>query len=463
MDSKLRVIIIEDSEIDAVFLLRQLKEGGYESVHERVETAEEMIAALDRQEWDIVIADYSLPRFNIHDALAILKEKRLDLPFIIVSGIIREETAVAAMKAGAHDYLMKDKLARLVPAVKRELHEAEERKKARRFEEELFKSEKRFRELVELLPEIVLEMDTKGRLSFVNHQGFVSFGFSKEEFDGGLSAYQLIVPEDHAKAENYIRQRIGEQNAEYCELKGQRKDGSTFPLILHITPVKQEQETVALRGIAVDITERKRWEVELQQSFDKLKRTLDATVKALATAVESRDPYIAGHQQRVADLSCAMAQEMGLPADEIDGLRVAALLHDIGKIYVPAGILSRPGELMDVEMNLIKVHPEVGYEILKGVEFPWPVALTIRQHHEKLDGSGYPDGLDRHRLLLQARILAVADVVEAMASHRPYRPSLGLERALQEILTYRDILYDAGAVDACVRLFRQKGYTLEKT
>jgi len=173
-----------------------------------------------------------------------------------------------------------------------------------------------------------------------------------------------------------------------------------------------------------------------------------------------RDPYTAGHQRRVAELASAIAKEMRLPKEKIEGIHMAGLIHDIGKIAVPAEILSKPSKLSKMEMDLIKAHSQVGYELLKEIDFPWPVANIVLQHHERLDGVGYPQGLKGDEILLEARILAVADVVEAMASHRPYRPALGLDAALDEIKQGKGKLYEPAAVDACLVLF-EKGFTFE--
>jgi HD-GYP domain-containing protein (c-di-GMP phosphodiesterase class II) len=180
----------------------------------------------------------------------------------------------------------------------------------------------------------------------------------------------------------------------------------------------------------------------------------------MAMTIEMRDPYTAGHQRRVGKLSSAIATRMSLPADQIDGIRMAADIHDVGKIYVPAEILSKPGQLTEIESSIIRTHPRVGYDILKTIEFPWPIAAIVHQHHERIDGSGYPNGLSGEAILLEARIVCVADVVEAMSSHRPYRPAHGIEMALDEISRGRGRIYDPQAVDACLALFRQDGFSL---
>ena len=207
-----------------------------------------------------------------------------------------------------------------------------------------------------------------------------------------------------------------------------------------------------------DITKRENAEAEVQTTLAKLRRAMGGVIQAMALTVERRDPYTAGHQRRVADLARGVAAEMGLPTHQIDGIRMAGLIHDLGKICIPAEILSKPGRLTEIEHTLIKDHPQVGFEILKEIEFPWPVAQIVLQHHERMDGSGYPAGLTASDIILEAKTLAVADVVEAMASHRPYRPTLGREMALAEISKNRGVLYDPDVVDACLKLLKEKGF-----
>jgi PAS domain S-box-containing protein len=246
------------------------------------------------------------------------------------------------------------------------------------------------------------------------------------------------------------------------EMNFTRKDGIEGVCETSIFPLRDEHGAmIAVFGVCRDVTERKRSEESLRRSYDQLRETLIATVNTLASTVEMRDPYTAGHQRRVTLLACAIAAEMGLTEDQFDGLRMAGLIHDLGKINVPAEILSKPGRISDIEFSLIRYHPQICYDILKKIELPWPVAKIVLQHHERLDGSGYPQGLKGDEIIMEARILAVADVVEAMASHRPYRPALGIELAFKEITTKKGILYDPEAVDACVRLFSEKRFKFE--
>jgi putative nucleotidyltransferase with HDIG domain len=223
-----------------------------------------------------------------------------------------------------------------------------------------------------------------------------------------------------------------------------------------------EQRTIELiklnEQLKQDIARRESAEAEVQSTLDKLRSAMGGVVQAMALTVERRDPYTAGHQRRVSDLARGVAAEMALSAHQIDGIRMAGLIHDLGKICVPVEILSKPGQLSEIEHTLIKDHPQVGYEILKEIEFPWPVAQIVLQHHERIDGSGYPAGLCGEDILVEAKTLAVADVVEAMASHRPYRPTLGRGMALEEISQNRGVLYDPDVVDACMKLFQEKDF-----
>jgi putative nucleotidyltransferase with HDIG domain len=216
--------------------------------------------------------------------------------------------------------------------------------------------------------------------------------------------------------------------------------------------------------IIIDIGLHKhRMEKKLRETEETLRKTLNDTIRALSSAVELRDPYTAGHQKRVSDLSSAIASEIGLAPERIDCIRLAGLIHDVGKIRIPAEILSWPNQLSDIDFNLIKAHPQAGYEIMKTIHFPFPVARIVLQHHERIDGSGYPEGLKQDQILLEARILAVADVVEAIASHRPYRAALGITHALNEISKKSGFLFEPRVVQACLNLFGQKRFKFNHT
>jgi len=204
-----------------------------------------------------------------------------------------------------------------------------------------------------------------------------------------------------------------------------------------------------------------RLEKEFQQSYEKLQKFIEGIAYIIAEIVEIRDPYLRGHHQRVSKLATAIAQEMKLPQDKIEGVRFASLVHDVGKVNLPAEIVSKPSKLVEVEFNLLKNHPRTGYEILEKVDFPWPIAEIVFQHQEKIDGSGYPRGLKGDEILIEAKILGVANAVEAMSSYKSYRPALSIDESLTEISKYENILFDPEVVDACLKLFKEKGFKFE--
>jgi putative nucleotidyltransferase with HDIG domain/PAS domain S-box-containing protein len=225
-------------------------------------------------------------------------------------------------------------------------------------------------------------------------------------------------------------------------------------------PVFDCQGVAQVLTVIRDVTQRKKAQKTARENRRQLRKRLGETVEALAATVSLIDSYTASHQRRVARLASAIAESMRLPRNKVHGIRVAAMLHDIGKMSVPAEILSKPGRLTDMEFAMIKSHPQVGYDVVKAIEFPWPIAVIMLQHHERMDGSGYPAGIGGNEILPEARVLAVADVVEAMSSHRPHRPGLGVERALEEISRNKDVLYDPAVAETCLRLLESKGFTL---
>ena len=298
-----------------------------------------------------------------------------------------------------------------------------------------------------------------GKFQFANPQFQEWTGRRKEELLG-VDSTELVAPDFRDSVRNNAASMLKGERSNPYEFQIYSKSGQTRWIMETVAPI-QYQGRRAVLGNFMDITNWKQAEENLKQSLEKLRKTLEGTIQAMALTVEMRDPYTAGHQRRVANLACAIAREMQLPKEQVDTTYLATIVHDIGKICVPAEILSKPGRISDIEFGLIKAHSQVGYDILKTIEFPWPIAEIVLQHHERMDGSGYPSGMMGREPHLEARILGVADVVEAMASHRPYRPSLGIERALQEISHNSGILYDPEVVDACLRLFGEKGFRLE--
>jgi PAS domain S-box-containing protein len=340
----------------------------------------------------------------------------------------------------------------------------------KRAEEALKASEAQYRLLAEHMTDIVWMMDLDLKVTWLSPSAMKARGFSADEI-AALPLDRQLTPESLGKAVNWLGKLmrlekdglisepdgiLSRELAFYC------KDGRAIVLDCTFQFIRDEQgKATGILAEGKDITARKRAEEELLRTLESLRKTVSTTIQVMVSAVETRDPYTAGHQIRSADLARAIATEMGLPQDRIEGIRMAGSIHDIGKLSIPAEILSKPTKLSELEFSLIKEHARQGYEILKTVESPWALAEIVYQHHERMDGSGYPRSLKGDDILMEARILAVSDVVESMASHRPYRPALGIEAALEEIENNKGTLYDADAVDVCLRLFREKGFQLE--
>jgi len=334
-----------------------------------------------------------------------------------------------------------------------------ERKRA---EEALRESEEKYRTILENIEEGYFEVDIVGNFTFFNDSLRRIIGYSRDEMMG-MNNRQYMDKENAKKVfQAFNRVHTTGKPTKGFDWEIIRKDGTRRFVEASISLTRNSKgEPSGFRGTVRDITERKRAEKGLEHTLEKLRKALGATIQAMALTVEAKDAYTAGHQQRSTNLARAIATKMGLSEEQIDSIRMAGVIHDIGKISVPGEILSKPGRLTDIEFSLIRTHPQVGYDILKPIEFPWPVAQIVLQHHERIDGSGYPAGLTRDEIMLEARILAVADVVEAMSSHRPYRPAWSIDEALGEIRQNRGVLYDPEVVDACLTLFRDEGFELE--
>jgi len=304
--------------------------------------------------------------------------------------------------------------------------------------------------------------DLNGRITDANKAALRMFYYDHKEDAIGHSRFEYIAKKDHARIKRNIQKTLTDSIMLRIEYSMVRKDGSRFPGMLHTNVLRDDKgDAIGFVAVVRDITESKKAERDMAQSYTTLRKTLSDAINTMAKIVEMRDPYTAGHQQRVAQLAAVIAGELGFDASQIEQIRMAAAVHDIGKIYVPLDILNKPGKLSALEHNLIQTHPKGSYDIVKGMDFPNVIAKYILQHHERLDGSGYPEGLAGKDIVIEAKILAIADVVEAMASHRPYRAALGIDRALEEITQNKRILYDSKVVEACLRLFREKKFEFE--
>jgi PAS domain S-box-containing protein len=328
----------------------------------------------------------------------------------------------------------------------------------KRVEDVLRESEENYRNLFDHANEAIF-VAQDGKLVFLNPMTTRLIGYSGEDLMS-KSFVEFIHPDDQSVVlDRHVKRLKGEELPQIYSFRIVRGDSKVIWVDLNTVVVNWKGKPATLNFLS-DITDRKQAEEQLQQTLESLRKAVGVTIQVLTSAVETRDPYTAGHQTRSADLARAIGTEMELPQEKIDTIRIASSIHDIGKLSIPAEILSKPNKLSEIEFSLIKEHSRKGFEMLKDVESPWPLADIIYQHHERMDGSGYPRNLKGEEICIEARILAVADVVEAMASHRPYRPGLGIDAALNEIEKNRGIIYDNAVVDACLRLFREKGFQL---
>jgi PAS domain S-box-containing protein/putative nucleotidyltransferase with HDIG domain len=344
------------------------------------------------------------------------------------------------------------------------------KRKRRRVEGAVFDRGERYRLLVERAGDVIWTVDMNMRPTYISSSITRMLGYSVQEAMA-KPMKEVFTPVSFKFAMEVLKEELDIENSGQKTLARSRplelelicKDGSIVPVEVNYTFLRDaEARPVEILAIARDISERKRAQDKSKRGAERLIKAMEHAIQAMAMIVEMRDPYTAGHQQRVTQLACAIARQLGLSEEHISGLRLAGLIHDIGKVRVPAEILTNPNGLSEPESMMIKAHPLLGYEILKGIDFPWPVAQIVLQHHERMDGSGYPSGLSSEDIIIEARILAVADVVEAMTSHRPYRAALGINKALEEISQNKGSLYDSKVVDACLTLFRDKKFNFEQ-
>jgi PAS domain S-box-containing protein/putative nucleotidyltransferase with HDIG domain len=479
-----KIPVYEDNKvIRVVTVIRDITERGHaeqalreseERYRTLVETSPDAIVVTDLQGTITAVSNQALDLYGCNDAEVLLGKNAFDfiipkdrpramqnLQKVIKEGIVRV-TEYALLKNDGTIYC-----AELNAALIRDAHgqpkafiaTMRDITSRKRSHEALRRSEEKYKTLTEHI-NVGIYRNTagpKGNFIEANPTIIKMFGYdSKTEILDVNVADLYQNPKDRARFNEKIL-RDGYVRNEELWLK--KKDGT--PMICSVSAVAVKDEHGAVQyydGIIEDITARKHTEEDRQKNFMKLDRILEETVDALASTLGKRDPYTGGHQKRVTSLACSIAAEMGLPSNQIKGLRLAGLLHDIGKIAIPAEILSKPSRLTEAEFNIVKDHPQIGHDIIKSVEFPWPIADIVLQHHELLDGSGYPIGLKDGKIRIEAKIMVVADVVEAMCSHRPYRPAHSLEMTLDEISKFRGILYDDDIVDICVKLFLDKAF-----
>ncbi len=383
-----------------------------------------------------------------------------DMSWVLVAKIDRSEALAQVWglraRVGAFAMLAFAVLCAAVLLVWRSFQRGRESEQARA-QQELQESEDRYRQLFDSGNDGVMILRLDGRIVEVNKVSCEQLGRTRKEMLA-TNAAAINAPGSAERIPARIEQ-VRADGSGVFESVLVRADGSVFPADISVRLIIYEGAPALLATVR-DVTERKRLADAERESARQIEGALMEAVSAMATVVEQRDPYTAGHQRKVASLATAIARQMGYPEERVRGLGLAASIIDIGKVSVPAEILGRPAALSEAELDLVKAHAEAGYAVLKDVRFPWPVAEFVLQHHERLDGSGYPRGLKGEAILPEARILAVADSVAAMASHRPYRSAVPLQAILEEMNRLRGTKYDAGVVEACLRLFRDKGYVL---
>ncbi len=426
----------------------------------------------------LVLCDINMPG---ESGLEFVKEVITGYPdtaTVMVTGIDDPNVAEDAIGSGAYDYIIKpfdhrEMLISVTNALSRRQLEHDNRIYRLRLESlveertaELQQSEARLRGIFEAAEHVAFILaggtGAEAPITEFSRGAEKLLGYTSEEVLGRPLSVLLLPPIEDVTPEGY--NTAINSAARSIEISIVRKGGEKAFAILTVYPlISPTWKVTAVLYVAIDISERKWAEKELKSSMARLKEALGGTIEAIAKTMETRDPYTAGHEQRVAELAAAIGDEIGLSPDRMEGLKMAGMVHDLGKASIPVAILSKPGRINPIEYELIKMHSATGYEILKEIKFPWPIALMVLQHHERLDGSGYPNGIKGDTILLESRILGVADVVEAMSSHRPYRPARGIEAALAEVEGKKGILYDEEIVDACLRLFREKGFRFSHT
>jgi putative nucleotidyltransferase with HDIG domain len=455
----LKIIIVEDVEEDVFLIKRALEKADVKAEITPVCTAKELRRALENGECDAILSDYSLPGMNGLDALRIRREKRPLTPFIVVTGTIGEESAIELMKAGADDYIIKSNIGRLATAVRKAVKTAAIRREKRRAQSRLKRTKIMLEGIANGIEDRLLLLTPDFKILWANRAVLESLGRRLQEIRG-RSCHEILfhrrAPCSPPDADCPLHARPARSSgASVYTLDGRTFEVKTCPIRFG------ERLTPRHIHVSRDITKLQESRAESVRNLNRLQKLLRDTIEALTGTMELRDPFTAGHQKKVSRLAIAIARELGVGQRSLEGIYLAAIVHDLGKVAVPAEILAKPGLLEPDEFEMIKAHPRVGFDILKKIDFPWPVAQAVLEHHERLDGSGYPNGLRGDSICLEAKILAVADVMEAIASNRPYRPALGIGPALEEIERNGGVLYDKGSVEACLGLFREKKFDFD--
>jgi PAS domain S-box-containing protein/putative nucleotidyltransferase with HDIG domain len=447
-----KILLVEDEKTTSVLIQKYIRDSGY-SLTAAVEKGEEAFNSIRTEEPHLILMDITLEgeMDGIESAEKI--NSIHDIPIIFITSSADQATIERAIISNPYGYIIK-------PIDKKELKAAIEMAFLRyEMDKKLKENEQKFSTILNSIADGVIVADSQGKVNYMNPVAEEITKYSLNE-KTGHNINELINIENTAL--EHMREADSSNPASEAGYNFLiTKDEEKIPIDYSVAPQKNEKgKFIGTVMVIKDVSERVKYEQKVHESLDQLRKAMGGMIQAIAYTIETRDPYTAGHQRRVADLAREIAQAIGLESNKIEGIRMAGVIHDLGKISVPAEILSKPGKLTEIEFNLIKIHPQIGYEILNPIEFPWPVADIIYQHHEKINGSGYPRGLGGDEIMVEAKILTVADVVEAMASHRPYRAAKGIDSALAEIDKNKGILYDKDIAETCIDLFKTRGYVM---
>ncbi len=440
--------LVSDAELAKLEITRGLADWDSSLRFLTTDNREKFLDAISTFKPTLIVSDFMMPGFSGMEVIELTLEHAPNIPVIILTGSINEETAVECMKAGATDYVLKEHISRLPFAVKEALKIKKEEELRTSAERALEESRREFRLIAEKASDLIyrIELYPEQKFSYVSPSSTKLTGYTPEDHYANPNlGFELVHPDDREK----LRDLLEHVDGSPVVLRWIKKNGEVVWAEQSNVPVyDNDGRLIAIEGIVRDVTER-------QKSNEALKRAFYSIVSVLSDMLNLKDPYTQFHEKNVAKLALEIAERMDLDEFTIESIRVASMVHDIGKINIPTEILSKPGKLSDIEFEMIKKHPEVAYEILRKVDLPWPVADIVYQHHERLDGSGYPRHLKSDEILLEAKIIMVADVVEAMSSHRPYRAALGFEAAIEEIKKNAGVLYDAEIVQICTSIFEE--------
>ncbi len=440
------ILLVEDDRITSKLIQKYITDLGY-SVAAAVASGEDAVLYIKSHAPDLVLMDINIEGKldGIESAKSI--NQLYSIPFVYITSSADESTIERARDSNAYGYIIK-------PFDKKDLRASIEMAIVRHaMESRIRNNEARVSTILNNIVDAVVVMEENGDVSYVNDAASKILDTEKS-FLLGKSAGDVIKIGSDSREEvsSYIPMGM-----DYFEFNNYLvTDKKKIPADFTSTPIRNDNGRIAGTVLVIrDITQQVEFEKRIQENLDAISRIMYGVIEAMTKAVETRDPYTAGHQQNVADIAVAIAKDMGLSRDVVESVNLAGQIHDLGKIAIPAEILSKPGKISELEYKMIQTHPQVGYDILKHIDFPWPIAEIIYQHHEKMDGTGYPQAFKGEEIFMEARIITVADVVEAMASHRPYRASLGIEAALFEIQKNKGKSFDPDVVESCIRIFEK--------